>query len=109
MQYNAVVESSVADPDHFDRDPYPAFQFDAHLNPTVWYWSWSLPFQRGDVAKTSVADQHRKMWMRIQEKISMRMRIHALTNCDEPSNSTNKDSLKGQSSENLVPFFEICG
>ncbi len=46
-----LIFRNVADPDPFNTDPDPAFQFDTDLDPTVWYGSGSLPFQRGNLLK----------------------------------------------------------
>jgi hypothetical protein len=56
------MQTSVADPNHFDPDPAfhfdmnldpdPFFHFDTDPNPTVWYRSGSLPFLKGNVPKT---------------------------------------------------------
>ncbi len=58
----AAPTSSVAEQDHFDTDPDPAFyfdpdpdptfQFDMYPVPTVLYRSRSSPFQTGNVPKT---------------------------------------------------------
>ncbi len=60
LSFKFTPYAIVAGSDPFDTDPDPGFQFNP--DPTAFYGSGSLPFQRGNVPKVvlfiSVSDPH---------------------------------------------------